>query len=300
VSVRALVTGATGFIGGALLKSLVSPIVLTRDPGRARRSLPPDVVAHRWEPIAGPPPVEALRGADVVIHLAGDPVAQRWNEERKRSIRDSRVLGTRHLVQALGEASPRPRVLVSASAVGYYGDRGDEVLDESSAPGHDFLAGVCRDWEAEAMRAKDLGLRVVCLRTGIVLGREGGALPKMLPPFRFGLGGTLGDGSQWMPWIHIDDHISLIHHATATAEVQGPMNAVSPTPVTNDEFTRSLASALKRPAFLPVPLFALKLMFGEMGSVMLSSDRAVPRVAERTGFAFRHPAIDAALRSLVG
>lgn len=297
---RALVTGATGFIGGALLKSLTSPIVLTRDPERARRSLPPDVVAHRWEPIAGPPPVEALRGADVVIHLAGDPVAQRWNEERKRSIRDSRVLGTRHLVQSLGAANPRPRVLVSASAVGYYGDRGDEILEESSPPGRDFLAGVCRDWEAEAMRAKELGVRVVCLRTGIVLGREGGALPKMLPPFRLGLGGTLGDGRQWMPWIHIDDHIGLIQHAAGTEGLEGPLNAVAPTPVTNKDFTRALAAALKRPAFLPVPLFALKVMFGEMGSVMLSSDRAVPRVAERTGFAFRRPALDAALRSLLG
>ncbi len=287
---RALVTGATGFIGRRLVSKLEGPVVLSRDP---RSGVP-------WNPVAGPPPAEAFRDVQVVFHLAGDPVAEgRWTAEKKERIRQSRVLGTRHLVQAIESLSVRPRVLVSASAVGVYGDRGDEVLDESAAPGADFLAEVCRAWEAEACRARDLGVRVVTIRTGIVLGK-GGALAKMLLPFRIGLGGRLGSGTQWMPWIHIDDEIGLLLHAAERDEVAGPMNASAPEPVSNLEFARTLGRVLRRPAILPAPRAALGLAFGaEKAAMLLGSQRAVPRAAERTGYRFRFSQIEPALRAVV-
>jgi hypothetical protein len=271
-------------------------VALSRDPERARLVLGAGVEPFRWGPEAGPPPPEAFREVEAVFHLAGEPIAEgRWTAARKERLRESRVRGTRNLVAAMESLGERPRVLVSASAVGFYGDRGDEVLDESAPPGSDFLAALCRDWEAEAGRARALGIRVVTPRTGIVLDRTGGALARMLTPFKLGLGGRLGSGRQWMPWIHLDDLVGLLLHAAAKDEVRGAMNAVGPAPVTNREFTRTLGSVLKRPAIFPVPNFALRLAFGEMASVLLGSQRVAPRVAEKTGYQFRYTSLEKAL-----
>jgi uncharacterized protein (TIGR01777 family) len=297
---RTVVTGATGLIGRALLRHLPArPVALSRDDKRAAGLLA-GVEAFRWDPEGGPPPIEALRGADVVFHLAGEPAADgRWTAEKKRRIRDSRVVGTRALVAGLAALDKRPGVLVSASAVGYYGDRGDEMLDERSTPGQGFLAGVCVDWEREAMAAERLGVRVVCVRIGLVMSPEGGALSKMLPPFRLGAGGRLGSGRQWMPWIHIDDIVGILLHASRTEALRGPVNGVAPAPVTNAQFTLALARAVRRPALLPMPAIALHVAFGEMSEMLMASQHAMPRVALRSGFAFSHPELDEALEALL-
>ena len=298
---QAVVTGATGLIGQALIRQIGSPVtVLSRDDGRAQRLLG-GVKIHRWVPEGGPAPVEALRGADVVFNLAGEPAAEgRWTAEKKRRIRDSRVVGTRHLVEGLAALDERPRVLVSASAVGYYGDRGDELLDERSPPGQGFLADVCIDWEREAMAAERLGIRVVCVRIGLVMSTAGGALAKMLPPFRLGAGGRLGNGRQWMPWIHIDDLVGILLHAGRSEALRGPVNGVAPAPVTNAAFTLALARAVRRPAVLPMPAFALNVAFGEMSGMLMASQRVMPTAAQRSGYAFSHPDLDEALASLLG
>jgi uncharacterized protein (TIGR01777 family) len=300
---RALVTGATGFIGRALVAALrgrgVRPVVLSRDPERARRTLG-DVEAHAWDAERGDPPGEALASTDTIFHLAGEPIAaERWSARRKARLRDSRVAGTRHLVAAMRRATEPPRVLVSASAVGYYGDRGDEALDESAPPGDDFLATLCRDWEEEALAARDVA-RVVTPRIGLVLGAGGGVLAKMAPPFRLGLGGRLGNGAQWMPWIHLADLVALLLHAAEHDALAGAVNAVGIAPVTNREFTRALGRALGRPAVLPVPAPALRLLFGEMAFALLASTRALPSAALRAGFAFQHPDLDETLRDALG
>ncbi len=297
---RALVTGATGFIGQKLLERLDRPVVLSRDPARAQQKLARfQVTAARWEPLEGPPPLEAFNGVDVVFNLAGEPVAEgRWNQWRKNLIRDSRVIGTQNLVAALCKLERRPKVLVSGSAVGYYGSRGDKELTETSVKGKDFLAGVCAEWEAAASEARELGMRVAMCRTGVVLGQHG-ALEKMLPPFRFGLGGPLGNGKQWMPWVHVDDIVGLLIHAASTDAVSGPMNGVAPRPVTNREFTAVLAKTLRRPAFLPVPYFGIRLAFGEVAEVLFASQRVLPRVAEQTGYAFRYPELRPALEEIL-
>jgi uncharacterized protein (TIGR01777 family) len=298
---HAVVTGATGLIGRALIRQIGSPAaVLSRDDGRAQRLLG-GVAAHRWAPEGGPAPVEALRGADVVFNLAGEPAADgRWTAEKKRRIRDSRVVGTRHLVEGLAALDVRPRVLVSASAVGYYGDRGDELLDERSSPGQGFLAEVCIDWEREAMAAERLGIRVVCVRIGLVMSTAGGALAKMLAPFRLGAGGRLGTGRQWMPWIHIDDLVGILVHASRSDALRGPINGVAPAPVTNAEFTLALAHAVRRPALLPMPAFALNVAFGEMSGMLMASQRVMPALALRSGYTFAHPDLGGALASLLG
>jgi uncharacterized protein (TIGR01777 family) len=297
---RAVVTGATGLIGRALLPHLLPPVaVLSRDEKRAAKLLG-GVEVHRWDPEEGPAPPQAFRGADVVFHLAGEPAAEgRWTPEKKRRIHDSRVVGTRNLVAGLAAVEKRPKVLVSASAVGYYGDRGDETLDENAAPGRGFLADVCEGWEREAMAAAQLGLRVVCVRVGVVLSLAGGALPRMLPAFRMGAGGRLGNGAQWMPWIHLEDIVGILLHASRTDALRGPLNGVAPSPVTNADFTSALARAVHRPALLPVPAIALRIAFGEMSEILMSSQRVVPRLARETGYAFRHPALDAALLALL-
>jgi uncharacterized protein (TIGR01777 family) len=241
---------------------------------------------------------EILDSADAIVHLAGEPVAQRWNDAAKKRIHDSRVEGTRHLVNAMSAQSHRPRVLVCASAVGYYGSRGDQILTEASSPGADFLARVVVEWEEAAQLAESLDMRVVRLRFGMVLG-HGGALAKMLPPFRFGLGGRLGSGHQWMAWIHIDDAVNLILFALNYAAVRGAVNATAPHPVTNEEFTGRLALELHRPAILPVPGFALKLAFGEMSDMVLASQRVLPTVAKSAGFRFQYPDLQTALGNLL-
>jgi uncharacterized protein (TIGR01777 family) len=295
---RALVTGATGLLGRALLARLSEPTVLSRDPDHAA-SLLGGVSALRWDSAREPAPLAALSGVDTIFHLAGEPLAEgRWTAEKKRRIHDSRVLGTRNLVAGLAALpGPRPRVLVSASAVGYYGDRGDEQLDESAPLGEGFLAGVCAAWEREALAAAALGMRVVCVRTGVVLAAGGGALARMLPAFRLGAGGPLGSGKQWMSWIHLDDVVGLFLHAGLHEPLQGPLNAVSPQPVTNAAFTRALGAALRRPAVVPIPRAALRIVFGEMSDLLFESQRVLPGVAQRTGYRFEHPELEGAMRA---
>jgi hypothetical protein len=297
---RTFVTGGTGLIGRALLRRLSEPaVVLSRAERPAARPVGAGELL-RWDPLTGPPPPQALRGAEVVFNLMGEPAAEgRWTADRKRRIRDSRVVGTRNLVAGLAALDRRPRVLVSASAVGYYGDRGDEILDESSSRGEGFLADVCVDWEREAMAAEGLGVRVVCVRIGLVMTPEGGALGKMLPAFRLGAGGRLGSGRQWMPWIHLDDVVGLLLHAAANESMRGALNGTAPAPATNAEFTAALGRALHRPALLPVPAFALQAAFGEMSGMLMASQRALPKRALASGYAFAHPGLDGALRALL-
>jgi len=251
-----------------------------------------------WEPARGEPPLESLRGAGAVIHLAGEPVAQRWNAEVKARIRESRVTGTANLVSAIARLPRKPEVLVCSSAIGYYGSRGDEILNERSEPGDDFLADVCAGWERSAARAEALGVRAVSIRTGHVLHPRGGLLRRILPIFRAGLGGRLGNGRQWTSWIHLDDLASLFQFAIAKP-VSGALNGVAPHPATNAEFTRALAAALHRPAIFPVPKLALRLMFGEMTEVILSSQRALPQRVLAAGFEFRYPELAPALKRLL-
>jgi hypothetical protein len=295
------VTGATGLIGTRLVAALRDRgddvTVLSRSPDRAR-ALAVEAVA--WDPLAGPAPAPALTGRDAVVHLAGEPIAQRWNAGVRHAIRESRVAGTRHLVdglRALGDE--RPGALVCASAVGYYGGRGDELLPESARPGDDFLAGVCVAWEREADAAAALGMRVVKIRTGVALAKEGGALKTMLTPFRLGLGGPVGDGRQYLPWIHLDDLVALYLGALDEPTWEGAYNATAPEPVTNRDFARALGRALHRPAMLPVPGFALRLRFGDMAEVVTEGQRAVPERALAAGFAFGHADLDAALRDVL-
>jgi uncharacterized protein (TIGR01777 family) len=298
---RAIVTGATGFIGQHLLARLDRPIVLSRNARQARQSLERfNVAAFDWDPATGPPPAEVFDGVDAVFHLAGDPIAEgRWTSEKKRRIRESRVVGTRNLFEGLAKLTTRPRVLVSASAVGLYGSRGDEVLDEMAPPGGDFLAGVCQAWEKESQAATELGIRVVNIRTGVALGREGGALKKMLLPFQLGLGGPLGDGRHWMSWIHVDDLAELFVAAAENEELRGPVNGVAPNPVTNRDFTNALAATLHRPALFRAPHAVLRLLLGEVADVLFSSQRAMPKAALDAGFQFRHPALQPALAAIL-
>lgn len=292
-------TGATGLIGRRLMKILAaeghSLHVLSRHAGT---NLPAGVKLSAWDPMKGEPPADSLRDADAMIHLAGEPIAQRWDEELKRKIRDSRVNGTRNLVQALSKLSTRPATLICASAIGYYGSRGDEVLTEASAPGTGYLPEVCVAWEKEALAAEALGIRVAPVRTGIVLDPRGGALQKMLTPFRMGVGGKLGSGRQWMSWIHLED-LAGIYKFALQQPVRGPVNGVAPNPVVNADFTRALGGAVKRPAIFPVPEFGLKLLFGEMSSVLLGSQRVLPQKAVTEGYHYRFPQLDAALADLL-
>jgi uncharacterized protein (TIGR01777 family) len=293
------ITGASGFVGRRLLKVLTaaghSLHVLSRHAGT---NLPNGVRLSVWDAAQGPPPPETFESADAVIHLAGEPVAQRWTVDTRRRIRESRVAGTHHLVEALSNLTRRPAILVSASAIGYYGSRGDEVLEESAPPGNGFLPEVCVAWEREAQAAEALGVRVALIRIGMVLDPRGGALQRMLPPFRFGVGGRLGSGRQWMSWIHLADLAELFRFALEQP-IHGLLNGVAPEPVRNSEFTRELARALHRPALFPVPELALHLLFGEMAGVLLESQRVAPRAALAAGFAFRFPQLGPALADLL-
>ena len=298
-----LVTGATGFVGTALCRTLAQQghrvTALSREPERARFKVPGLAGAHAWEPADGPAPRQAFEGVEGVVHLLGESVVGRWTTEKKQAIRDSRVVGTRNLVEALRHADPKPRILVSASAIGYYGDRNDEELTESSLPGTDFLAGVSREWEAEARKAEDYDIPVSCLRIGIVLARGGGALGAMLLPFQLGAGGPLGSGRQWWSWIHRDDLIGLMARLLET-EYQGVVNGVAPTPLRQKDFARVLGRILSRPAFMPAPAFALKIVLGGFASELLSSKRVLPTTAEQLAYAFQYPELDGALRHALG
>jgi uncharacterized protein (TIGR01777 family) len=299
---KVLVTGATGLIGRALCRLLAGEghqlVVLSRRSDKLRLAAPAEL--HQWDSQAGPPPAEALAGVEAVVHLAGEPVAGgRWTEERKRRIRDSRVIGTRNLVAGLRAMNPPPRVLINGSAVGFYGDRGDEQLTEQSAAGQGFLSEVCQQWEGEGARASEFGVRLVQVRTGVVLSAEDGALPRMLPAFKFGVAGELGSGRQWFPWIHIDDIAGIFHHALTTVALSGPVNGAAPESVTNARFTKELAAVLHRPAFLAVPEFVLKLLLGEMAEIVLASQRVMPQTALDSGYRFRHPRLKEALIELL-
>lgn len=297
---RITLTGATGFIGSRLTERWIGEGHELHVLARRRGKLPPEVRFWEWaQPTESDPPPESLNGSDAVVNLAGEPVAQRWNEDVKQRIKESRVAGTNRLVKAISTLERKPQVLVSGSAVGYYGSRGDEVLTEESAQGQGFLAEICQQWEAQARQATELGLRVVCLRTGIVLGTESGALPQMLTPFRLGVGGKLGSGKQWMPWIHIDDIVGLFDLALKSERLKGAVNGCAPNPVTNEDFSKELGAALHRPALISVPEFSLKLLFGEMAQVVLASDRALPKAALAAGYQFRFPLLSSALSQLL-
>jgi uncharacterized protein (TIGR01777 family) len=298
--VKVVIAGGTGFLGRRLTERLLAEghnvITLTR---RAAASAPgpavvwsPDGVAGRW--------ASAIDGADAVVNLAGESIAgKRWSPSHKQQILDSRIRATRSLTAAIAQASRPPPVFVSGSAVGYYGPLGDEVAVETTAAGTDFLAQVCQQWEAEASRAASASTRVVCIRTGLVLERDGGALPQMLPPFKFGVGGPVGSGRQYWSWIHRADWIDLVRWAIRTSAASGALNATAPAPVRNAEFARALGRALHRPSLLPAPAFALRLALGEMAdALLLSGQRAVPATAETLGFSFTYPRLDPALAAI--
>jgi hypothetical protein len=293
------VSGASGLVGEALSAFLTTGGHGVRRLVRAATASADSVV---WNPDRGTIDAAALGGVDAVVHLAGESIASgRWNDERKRRIRESRVKGTRLVAETIAAMPRRPRVLVCASAVGFYGARGDEGLDESSAPGAGFLAEVCREWEAAADPARAAGIRVVHVRFGVVLSPKGGALAKMLLPFRMGAGGRLGTGAQWMSWISLDDAIGAVHHALTREEVAGPVNAVAPNPVTNAVFTKTLGAVLGRPTIFPMPAFAARLAFGEMADhLLLTGQKVLPRRLLETGYRFRHPSLEGALRHLLG
>ncbi len=291
---RVLITGASGLIGTALRKSFAEsgwePLLASRNEPKASNEI-------QWSVENGFVEPERLEGIDAVVHLAGESVSGlRWTDEKKQAIRDSRVLGTRSIVDALSKLKERPKVLVSASAIGFYGERGDEEMNESSAAGHGFLAEVAKEWEGEARRAEDAGIRTVLLRTGIVLSKDGGALGTMLTPFKMGVGGVVGSGKQWMSWISLDDHVAAINFVIENEHIRGAVNAVSPEPVTNEEFTKTMGEALHRPTFIPLPEFAVSMLMGEMGdALLLTSTKVVPKRLEDAGFEFKYPDLKGAL-----
>ena len=303
---RVVVTGGTGFVGRPLCQKLVSMghavTVLTRDPAAARVRLPPGVSLIGWEGFRGPTDglMEALGDAEVIINLAGAPIAAgRWTAQVKERLRSSREGTTSALVAALSKLRARPVLLISASAIGYYGPRQDETLTEEAPSGSGFLASLCREWEAAARAAERLGVRVVIPRIGVVLGRDGGALAKMLPAFRLGLGGPLGSGAQWMSWIHLDDLVELLLFLLNEA-AGGPVNATAPQPVTNREFARTLGRALCRPAWAWVPAPVLRTLLGEMAEeLLLTGQRVLPQRALAMGFRFRYPTLPEALHAIL-
>jgi uncharacterized protein (TIGR01777 family) len=293
---RILVSGVSGPIGAALLPSLktrgyeVTRLVRGAATGDDQIS---------WNP-AKPIAPDTVSRFDAVIHLAGESIVGRWTKTKKAKIRDSRVVGTTHLAQALAQAKRKPEVFISSSAIGYYGDRGNEILKEKSMPGTGFLADVCRDWEAATQAAAQAGIRTVQMRTGVVLSSTGGALGKMLTPFKMGVGGKIGDGRQWMSWIDVQDMVGAIHHVLKSDLLQGPVNMVAPKPVTNAEFTKTLGSVLSRPTILPMPAFAVKFAFGEMGeTVLLGSQRVEPAQLVVSGYPFRFTSLRASLENLL-
>ena len=295
---RAAITGSSGFIGSALLSELaLAGHQVVRVVRREARG--PDAI--RWDPETGTIEAEKLEGLDAVIHLAGESIVGRWTPSKKAGIQDSRRRGTRLLAETLASLARRPRVLIAASAIGYYGDRGDERLTEQSPPGTGFLPDVCREWEQAAQPVTSAGIRLVHLRIGVVLSPRGGALAKMLPPFRLGLGGILGTGRQHWSWVALGDVTGAIQHALITDSVRGPVNVVSPNPATNAEFTRALGRVLRRPTIFPVPAFAARLLMGEMAdALLLASARVEPTRLVESGYRFRYPELDAALRHLLG
>lgn len=294
---RIAVTGSTGLVGSALVTYLINK---GHECLKLVRTKPKSSSEIGWDPEKGITS-GAIEGVEGVVHLAGENIAAgRWTVEIKKRIRDSRVKGTTVLSETLASLSTPPKVLVSASAIGYYGDRGDELLNETSSPGRGFLTEVCREWEEATRPAVDRGIRTALLRTGVVLAKQGGALRKMLLPFKLGIGGRLGDGNQYMSWIAIDDLVRIIYHLILTESVNGPVNAVAPNAVTNLEFTKTLGKVLSRPTIFPVPAFVVRLAFGEMGdALLLSSTRVAPARLQSAGFEFKYPQLEGALQHVL-
>ena len=297
---KILITGASGLIGKALQKSF-------REKGYemllASRGEPKDDRHIQWSTDTGfrDEDIPRLEGLDAVVHLAGESVSGlRWTDEKKKAIRDSRVFGTRSIIETLDKLTDKPKVFISGSAIGFYGDRGNDELTESSPSGKTFLAEVCKEWEAESRRAEDLGIRTVLLRTGIVLSKDGGALATMLTPFKFGVGGVIGDGKQWMSWISLDDVVGIVNFALENESVRGALNVTAPNPVSNEEFTKTLGAVLYRPTFLPLPEFAVHMVFGEMGdALLLDSTRVMPKRINDAGYQFKFTNLKAALENAV-
>lgn len=298
---KILITGASGLIGNALQKSFTEKgyeMLL------ASRSEPKDANHIKWSMDTGfeDADLPRLEGLDAVVHLAGENIAGglRWSDEKKKAIRDSRVFGTRTMIEAFARLEKKPKVFVSGSAIGFYGDRGDDEMTETSSSGDTFLANVCKEWEAESRRAEDMGIRTVLLRTGIVLSKDGGALATMLTPFKLGVGGVVGSGKQWMSWVSLDDVVGIINFAVENESLRGAVNVVSPNPVTNEEFTKTLGSVLYRPTFLPLPEFAVNLVFGEMGdALLLDSTKVIPKRLTDAGYQFRFTDLKLALENAV-
>ena len=298
---RLIIAGGTGFIGSALCARLSeqghSLMLLIRSTSPAATW--PSKGWRGWNPPATGPWQEAMDGADGVINLAGEPiVGKRWSARQKAKIRSSRIDATRALVTAIAAAREKPKFLLNGSAIGYYGSHGDEILTEEDGPGSDFLGRLCVDWEAEASKAEEHGLRVILLRTGIVLGKGGGALAKMLPPFKLFVGGPLGTGRQWMSWIHLEDEIRLIQFLIENPSARGAVNGTAPDPVRMKEFCGTLGSVLHRPSWAPVPALALRLMLGEMAEMLLTGQRVIPAKAQKLGYKFRYPTLYEALQIL--
>jgi uncharacterized protein len=301
--VKALVTGASGLIGSALCDALLargdSVVGLSRDPQRARGTNP-SVVWHAWEPTLERPPAKAFENVDAVINLEGEKINQRWTDDAKRRIMESRRAGTRNLIAAIAGLEKKPRVLVNQSAIGFYGDRGDAMVDESAASGEGYDAEVVREWEAAARETEGIGVRLAIVRTGHVLDSRGGLLGELLTPFKLGIGGPIAGGRQYMSWIHIDDEVGILLWAIDNDEVSGTVNSTAPNPVTNREFAHAIGRALGRPASVPVPGFVLDLKFGgEFGRVLRGGQRVMPRRALDLGYEFRYPEIDGALKNLL-
>lgn len=297
---KILITGASGLIGRALQESFKHKGFEMLLAGRGE---PKNVNQIQWDLEKGfaENDLERLEGLDAVIHLAGENIsALRWTDEKKKAIRDSRVDGTHTIVETISNLIQKPKVFISASAIGFYGDRADEQLTETSRPGDTFLANVCKEWETESRRAEDSGVRTVLLRNGIVLSKDGGALATMLTPFKFGVGGVVGSGQQWMSWVSLDDVVRIVNYALENENLRGAVNVVAPHPVTNEEFTKTLGEVLYRPTILPLPEFAVNLVFGEMGDALLiDSIRAIPKRLEEAGFEFKFPNLKSALENAV-
>jgi hypothetical protein len=299
---KVAVTGATGFVGTYLVKKLrvegYEVLILSRGLERAKQ-LFPDLEVIGYNPKDSGSWQSAIAGCDGVVNLAGAPIAERWNEEYKKEILESREMGTRKIVEAIGNANPRPQVLVNPSAIGYYGTSETGVFDENSPPGKDFLAQVCQRWEAEAKKVKDYGVRLVILRFGIVLG-DGGALAKMLTPFKLFAGGPIGSGNQWFSWIHHEDLVNLIIYALKNSAMEGTFNATAPNPVRMNELCHTLGEVMHRPSWLPVPSFALELLLGDGAKVVLEGQQVLPRLTESSGFQYQYPALKPALAEIIG
>lgn len=299
---KVAITGATGFVGSRLVERLQAeghqPLILTRNRSAALRTFPKLEIVD-YTPTESGSWQKVIAGCDAVVHLAGEPIAEsRWTPQQKQEILNSRQLGTQKIVEAIAQANPKPKVLVNASAIGYYGSSETASFDETSSPGNDFLAEVCQDWESEAQKVKDYGVRLVILRLGIVLG-NGGALAKMIPPFKMFAGGPLGSGQQWFSWIHRDDLVNLIIEALTRPDIEGVLNATAPNPVRMSEFCQSLGEALNRPSWLPVPSFALEALLGEGAMVVLEGQQVLPKRTTTYGFNYQYPTVKSALSEIL-